>query len=68
MGNLTSKAYPSNDTPPKTDIPLYMPLKVAFIGDRLSGKSTIAEKIANKYGIICINPRNIIKEAVELNK
>lgn len=45
-----------------------MPLKVAFIGDRLSGKSTIAERIANKYGIICINPRNIIKEAVELNK
>jgi dephospho-CoA kinase len=47
----------------KSDIPLYLPLKIAFVGDRLSGKSSVAQKIGSKYGIMVINPQNVINEA-----
>jgi dephospho-CoA kinase len=45
-----------------------MPLKIGFVGDRLSGKSSIANKIAAKYGIMIIDPKTILKESFELNK
>jgi dephospho-CoA kinase len=45
-----------------------MPLKIGFIGDHLTGKTTISQKIANKYGVMIINPASIISEAFELNK
>jgi adenylate kinase family enzyme len=37
-----------------------MPLKISFIGDSLSGKTTIGQKLITKYGIILINPIQII--------
>ena len=45
-----------------------MPLKIGFVGNRLSGKSSIATKIAAKYGINIIDPKALLKEAIELNK
>lgn len=45
-----------------------MPLKISFVGDSLSGKTTLSQKIAQKYGIIFINPVSVIAEAFELNK
>ena len=45
-----------------------MPLKIGFIGNRLSGKSSIANKIANKYGVTIVDPKSILNEAFELNK
>lgn len=40
-----------------------MPLKMSFLGDTLSGKSTIANKISSKYGLVLINPQQLINEA-----
>lgn len=37
-----------------------MPLKIGLLGDRLSGKTTISQKLAGKYGVIIINPQAII--------
>lgn len=37
-----------------------MPLKISFIGDSLSGKTTLAQKLVAKYGIVLINPVQII--------
>lgn len=34
-----------------------MPLKVIFNGPKLSGKSSHSAKLAEKYGLIIINPR-----------
>jgi adenylate kinase family enzyme len=45
-----------------------MPLKIAFLGDSLSGKTIFSQKLSQKYGIILINPVSIIIEAFELNK
>ncbi len=45
-----------------------MPLKIGFVGHNLSGKTILSQKIAQKYGIVFINPVAIITEAFELNK
>lgn len=45
-----------------------MPLKVAFVGNSLSGKTTISQKLSQKYGLVFINPVSILSEAFELNK
>ena len=45
-----------------------MPLKLSFVGDSLSGKTTLAQKLITKYGIVLINPVQIITDAFELNK
>jgi adenylate kinase family enzyme len=45
-----------------------MPLKIAFVGNSLAGKTTISQKLSQKFGIIFINPVSIISEAFELNK
>ena len=45
-----------------------MPLKMAFVGDKFSGKTTISQKISSKYGVLIINPVNIIGQAFQLNK
>lgn len=37
-----------------------MPLKISFIGDSLSGKTTLTQKLVAKYGIVLINPVQII--------
>lgn len=41
-----------------------MPLKVTFLGAKLTGKSTHTAKLAEKYGVIIINPKEIIKQAI----
>ena len=45
-----------------------MPIKIGFLGNRLSGKSVISGKVAAKYGITVIDPKLILNEAYELNK
>ena len=65
---MIEKAYPQKETPAKGDVPLYMPLKIGFVGNRLSGKSSIASKIASKYGVSIIDPKVLLKEAIDLNK
>jgi len=45
-----------------------MPLKIGFVGSRLSGKSSIANKIAAKYDVPILDPKAILKEAIDLNK
>jgi adenylate kinase family enzyme len=40
-----------------------MPLKMSFVGDSLSGKTALAQKLIAKYGITLINPVQIINEA-----
>jgi adenylate kinase family enzyme len=47
---------------------LHVPIKIGFLGDSLSGKTTIAQKICHKYGLILINPVQLINEAFDLNK
>jgi len=37
-----------------------MPVKIGFVGDSLSGKSTISQKLSAKYGVIVINPHTVI--------
>jgi adenylate kinase family enzyme len=37
-----------------------MPLKIGFIGNSLSGKTALSQRLAQKYGIIYINPVAII--------
>lgn len=34
-----------------------MPLKISFMGPRVSGKSSLTAKLAEKYGIAIINPK-----------
>ena len=63
FSNIIEKAYPSREAPGKSSIPLYMPLKIGFIGNRLSGKTIIASKIAAKYGIMIIDPKTMLSEA-----
>jgi adenylate kinase family enzyme len=46
--------------PDNKKIPLYMPLKIGLLGDQLSGKTTLSQKISQKYGVIFINPASII--------
>ena len=60
LTNIIEKAYPPKEAPSKSDVPLYMPLKIGFIGNRLSGKSSIANKIASKYGVTIIDPKAIL--------
>ncbi len=45
-----------------------MPLKISFVGNTLSGKTTLSQKLAQKYGLVVINPVSILSEAFELNK
>lgn len=61
LSTLIGKAYPMAEPPKKNDkLPLYMPLKLGLVGDSLSGKTTIAQKLNTKYGVILINPHAII--------
>lgn len=41
-----------------------MPLKMGLLGDHLAGKTTIAQKLSSKYGVVIINPQAIITEAL----
>jgi adenylate kinase family enzyme len=34
-----------------------MPLKLMFFGPRVAGKSSHAAKLAEKYGVLLINPK-----------
>lgn len=45
-----------------------MPLKIGFVGNSLSGKTTISQKLAQKYSVVLINPVQVLAEAFELNK
>ena len=45
-----------------------MPLKIGVAGNKSSVKTTLALRLSEKYGVILINPVNIINEAFELNK
>ena len=36
------------------------------MGPRVSGKSSLTAKLAEKYGIAIINPKQLIKEALDL--
>jgi adenylate kinase family enzyme len=40
-----------------------MPLKIGFIGNSLSGKTALSQRLAQKYGLVYINPVSIISEA-----
>lgn len=53
--------YPANQPPEKPNLPLHMPLKLAFLGDSLSGKTTLSQKLSQKYGIVLINPVVVIQ-------
>jgi hypothetical protein len=68
LENLINVAYPMNQPAAKSNVPLYMPLKLGFVGNTLSGKTTLSQKLAQKYNLILINPQQIINEAFELNK
>ncbi len=57
---MIEKAHPPLELPPKKDIPLYMPLKIGLVGNHLSGKTTLAQQISNKYGVMIINPQQVI--------
>lgn len=59
--SLIDTAEPQADLPPKSDIPLYMPMKVCLTGNTLSGKTTLAHKLSSKYGTMIINPQSVIK-------
>jgi adenylate kinase family enzyme len=43
-----------------------MPLKLNVVGNTLSGRRTQAQRLANKYGLIYIDPYDIIREALLL--
>ncbi len=66
VDNLISLTYPDKSALITEKVPLYMPLKITLNGARLAGKSTHSAKLAEKYGVIIINPREIIKEALDL--
>lgn len=58
---LIDKIYPSLKGPEKSTIPLYMPVKLGVTGSSLSGRRTQAAKLANRYGLVVIDPNDIIK-------
>jgi len=45
-----------------------MPLRIGISGSRLSGKTTQIQKLVSKYNLTLIDPKVIIKEAIELAK
>lgn len=57
ISSLIEKTYPDKVAPQIEKVPLHMPLKVIFNGPKLSGKSSHSAKLAEKYGLIIINPR-----------
>jgi predicted NACHT family NTPase len=60
ISSVISIGFPERAAPEKNNIPLYMPLKISLVGDSLVGKTTLSQKIAQKYGIVFINPVSII--------
>jgi hypothetical protein len=60
---LIDTAFPPKEAPEKSDVPLYMPLKICFLGNKLSGKTTLSQKISSKYGVLIINPVTVLAEA-----
>lgn len=43
-----------------------MPLKVSVIGSTLTGRKTQAQKLAAKYGLVYIDPYEVLREALTL--
>lgn len=66
--SIIETAHPMKAVGSKEDVALHMPLKVAVVGQRQCGKSSIAAKIAQQYGSVLINPLALIEEAVQLNQ
>lgn len=52
-------------TPPRP-LPVLpaVPLKMALIGKRYSGKSTVAAKIAERFGLVVLSVDEIMEEVV----
>ena len=46
VDGLIKKTYPDQTVPLNEKMPLHMPLKIAFSGSKLSGKSSHAAKLA----------------------
>ena len=73
MANIVNKlidhAYPPKPIPQNNDIHISnLPLKMTFVGNKLSGKSTMSQKLSEKYGLALIDPTKIVKEALDLAK
>jgi hypothetical protein len=64
---LVDRLYPKislKEAP--TDIPHYVPLKVAILGPKFSGKKNLALLLKQKYGLVFIDVKEVIKEAILL--
>lgn len=62
---IIDKLYPKVPAKPvPADIPNHLPLKLALVGPRFSGKKTTANYLAQKYGLEVINLDAIFKEAL----
>lgn len=66
LQQLISIVHPPGERPVKPDLPLYMPLKLSVIGSTLSGRKTQAQKLAARYGLVYIDPYEVVKEALTL--
>jgi len=65
LDELIDQAYPKKALPEKQNLPLYMPLRVGFSGNRLSGKTTQVKKLLSKYpSLILIDPKKILTDAL----
>ena len=64
---LIDRLYPKIPMRPKpTDIPQYVPLKISVLGPKFSGKKNLANLLKQKYGLVFIDLKEIIKEATTL--
>ena len=45
-----------------------MPLKIMLSGNRVTGKTTMTGKVAEKFGLNIIDPVELLKEAIEMAK
>lgn len=61
ISEIINKVYPDKQIENNSNTPLYMPLKLVCYGPRLSGKSTLAAKLSEKYGLLLINPLEVMK-------
>jgi cytidylate kinase len=68
MSAIINKAHPNKQLPQISKPPLHMPLKLCIFGPRATGKSTQLARLAERYGLLIINPTDIITEALSLAK
>ncbi|XP_067937009.1 sperm flagellar protein 2-like [Watersipora subatra] len=64
INRLFNMVHPPTPPPPAPEFPAF-PIKACILGKAFSGKSTVAQRIANAHRLTILNVDEVVKDAIE---